>query len=142
MRITVSELIPASVDAVWTDIEQLETHVEWMADAESIEFDGPLHRGVGATMRVLTRVGPLRTTDEIRVVSWEPPRRIGVVHEGLVTGIGEFRLSPEGGGTRFSWQEELGFPWYLGGVVTAFLARPLLRRVWRRNLRRLAGRFR
>jgi carbon monoxide dehydrogenase subunit G len=141
VRISVDQLIPAPVDEVWDDIGDLETHVEWMADAESIEFVGDRRRGMGTTMRVLTRLGPLRTTDLIRVVSWDPPHRIGVVHEGLVTGRGEFRLAPEAGHTRFSWEEDLGFPWYLGGDVTAYAARPLLRRVWKRNLSRLAARF-
>ena len=44
-------------------------------------------------------------------------------------------------GTRFVWRERLRFPWWLGGPLGAFVARPVLRRVWRRNLRNLAARF-
>jgi carbon monoxide dehydrogenase subunit G len=139
--IDVSTHIPAGIDAVWADIERLESHSEWMADAESIEFVGEHRRGVGTTMKVVTRIGPLRTTDLIRVVSWEQGRSIGVVHEGLITGAGEFRLEPEGDGTRFTWQERLTVRWYLGGVVTGAVAGRLLRWVWRRNLRSLARRF-
>ena len=140
-RVTVSTEIPAAIADVWADVARLETHVEWMADAESIVFRGDARSGVGVIMEVLTRVGPLRTTDVIRVMTWEPPNRIGVVHEGLVEGVGEFRLEPNGAGTSFTWDEELSFPWYLGGAIAAWVARPVLAWVWRRNLQRLAVRF-
>ena len=140
-RIQVSTTLPADPETVWRDVQQLETHVEWMADAESIEFEGDQRRDVGTVMKVLTKVGPLQTTDIIRVVSWEPNRIIGVVHEGLVTGRGEFRLEPATAGTRFVWDEELTMPWYFGGPLGAWVAAPVLRWVWKRNLARLAERF-
>lgn len=140
-RIQVSIDIPQPPEVVWADIEQLETHVEWMADAESIDFEGEQRRGVGTTMNVLTRVGPLTTTDVIRIVDWDPPRSMAVVHEGLVTGEGEFTLEPLSTGTRFLWAEELTMPWYFGGPLGGLVARPVLAWVWRRNLKRLAARF-
>ncbi|MCP3996111.1 MAG: hypothetical protein GY722_13780 [bacterium] len=73
--------IPVDVATVWADVERLETHVEWMADAESIEFVGDQRRCAGVVMGVLTRVGPLQTTDVIRVASWIPEWSIGVRHE-------------------------------------------------------------
>jgi carbon monoxide dehydrogenase subunit G len=139
MNVTI--FIPADIADVWADLEQLETHSDWMADAGSIEFAGDIRRGVGTVMKVSTRIGPFRTTDVIRVVSWEPPHSMGVVHEGLVTGTGRFLLEPDGDGTAFTWREQLTFPWYLGGAVAAIAARPVLRLVWKRNLVRLAGRF-
>jgi carbon monoxide dehydrogenase subunit G len=140
-RVQVSIEIPRDVTTVWNDVERLETHSEWMADAAAIEFEGDLTRGVGVVMRVLTQVGPLRTTDVIRVTSWEPNRSIGVQHEGLVTGRGEFRLEPTATGTRFTWDEELRLPWYFGGPIGEVAAKPILTFVWKRNLRRLAARF-
>jgi carbon monoxide dehydrogenase subunit G len=140
-KVNVTIFIPADLADVWADLERLETHSEWMADAESIEFTGELRRGVGTVMKVLTRIGPFRTTDVIRVVSWEPPHSMGVVHEGLVTGTGRFLLEPDGDGTVFTWSEQLTFPWYLGGRAAALAARPVLSWVWKRNLARLAGRF-
>ena len=83
-RIEVSVDLPQPPEVVWADVERLETHVEWMADAESIEFMGDQRSGVGTTMSVLTKVGPLQTTDVIRVLVWDPPQSIGVRHEGLV----------------------------------------------------------
>ena len=137
----VSVELPLPPQAVWNDVEQLATHVEWMADAETIEFQGEQTSGVGTVMRVLTKVGPLRTTDIIRVTEWEPPRSIGVRHEGLVTGTGRFLLEPIAQGTRFSWSEQLDMPWYLGGPVGVLVAKPILAAIWRRNLRRLADRL-
>jgi carbon monoxide dehydrogenase subunit G len=140
-QIEVSIEIPRTPEVVWADIARLETHVEWMADAESIEFEGESTSGVGTVMRVLTRIGPFRTTDVIRVVAWEPPHTLAVMHEGLVTGNGEFTLRRTPRGTRFIWSETLEMPLYLGGRLGALAAKPILSWVWRRNLRRLEARF-
>ena len=43
--------------------------------------------------------------------------------------------------TRFTWTETLHFPWWLGGPFGAFVSKPILKRVWKGNLRRLALRF-
>ena len=62
---------------------------------------------------------------------------MGVRHSGLVTGTGVFTLTAEGDQTRFSWQEQLGFPRHLGGRLTEFVAKPILTKLWEGNLRRL-----
>lgn len=139
--VDVSIDIPVSPEVVWVDVANLETHAEWMADVARIDFVGEQQTGAGTTMRVLTKVGPLHTVDVIRIVRWEPPHLIEVVHEGVVTGSGLFRLEPIGAGTRFRWSEKLRMPWYFGGPVGAYLATPILARVWRGNLQRLAARF-
>lgn len=141
MAVVVDINIPQPPEVVWADVERLETHVDWMADAETITFESESRRGVGTVMRVLTKVGPFKTTDIIRITSWEQPRSIGVAHEGLVTGTGEFLLEPSDSGTRFTWREQLEMPWYLGGPLGVAVASPILAWVWRRNLRRLAARF-
>jgi hypothetical protein len=123
---------------LWKQLERIEDHVEWMADARAITFTGAQRRGVGTEFDCLTAVGPLRTTDRMVVTEWEPRRAMGIVHRGVVTGRGRFTLRRRRGGrTRFCWREELRFPARMGGPVGAFVARPLLRAVWRRNLRRL-----
>lgn len=134
--------IPLPVEEVWKEVSRLDRHVEWMADARSIEFLTEARSGVGAAMRVATRFGPLRTTDTMVVTAWEPPQRIEVEHRGRFTGRGAFRLDPAGAGaTRFTWEELIRFPWYLGGPLGALAARPLFRFVWRRNLERLRARL-
>jgi hypothetical protein len=122
---------------VWSAIEPIERHVDWMADAESITFVGEQRRGVGTTFDCITRIGPLRTTDRMTVTRWDPGVAMGIEHRGAVTGVGELRLEPVGAGTRLSWREELHLPWWFGGRVGEQIARPVLRRVWQANLRRL-----
>lgn len=139
--ITVSVDIRAPLAEVWREAADLASHAEWMADAESIEFETEQRSGVGTRMRVATAVGPLRTTDLMEVTDWVEGRTIGVRHQGVVTGRGQFRLSAVGGATRFTWTEELTFPWYLGGPVTALAASPVLAWIWKRNLEGLRRRL-
>jgi carbon monoxide dehydrogenase subunit G len=114
-----------------------------MADAYAIEFRTEQTEGPGTVIDVETRVGPLRTHDLIEVVAWDPPARIGVRHTGLFTGSGEFLLERAGSNaTRFTWREDIRFPWYFAGPIGAWAAAPVLRAIWKRNLRRLADRFR
>jgi carbon monoxide dehydrogenase subunit G len=133
-RISVHVDIDAPIEEVWREAADLPSHAEWMADAESIEFLSESRAGVGTRMRVATKVGPLRTNDMMEVTEWVEGRSIGVRHSGVVTGEGRFDLSAVAGGTRFSWTEELTFPVYLGGPITAFFAKPVLRWIWQRNL--------
>jgi hypothetical protein len=142
-RLRMRRLIEASPEAVWDELSHLDRHVTWMADAESIEFVGPKRRGVGTVFDCATKVGPLRLRDRMEVTRWTDRRELGVRHVGLVSGEGVFSLRPDGGGhrTQLDWTERLRFPWYLGGPITGLLAKPILRHIWRGNLRRLAARI-
>lgn len=137
MRIAVGVTIAASPADVWSVIEPVERHVDWMVDAESIRFMTAQTRGVGTAFDCVTRVGPFRTTDRMEIVEWDAPRSMGIEHCGMVTGRGRFTLHPSGNATQFTWREELTFPWWMGGAVGAFVAKPVLSAIWRRNLRRL-----
>ena len=133
-RITVAVELPRSPAEVWRHLERIETHVQWMAEAESIEFTSPATSGVGTTFVCVTRIGPVRLSDEMEITEWKPSETMGVRHVGVVSGDGRFVLSATASGTHFEWTEDLSFPWWLGGRVGAWLGRPLLRSVWRRNL--------
>lgn len=140
-RIHVETVIDASPGEVWASLEDVATHVEWMADAEAIRFLGPSRSGVGTRFECDTKVGPLRLTDVMEITEWEPGATMGVRHAGLVTGTGRFTLADAGAGrTRFTWAEELRFPWWMGGPVGGAVGKPLLRRIWVGNLRRLKAR--
>ncbi len=139
-RIKLAVTIDAPVPHVWNQLEDVTSHVEWMRDAASIEPTSGRTGGLGATFVCVTRVGPLHTNDLMRVVEWEPRRVMAIRHEGAVTGTGRIALRRKRGGrTRLVWTETLRFPWWFGGPVGAFAARPILRRVWTGNLRRLAA---
>jgi carbon monoxide dehydrogenase subunit G len=139
-RIRVAVEIDAPPSAVWSVVEPVERHVEWMADAESITFSGQQTRGVGTRFVCRTKIGPISLDDEMEVTEWEPGRAIGVRHQGVVTGTGVFELEPIdlGRRTRFTWTEDLTFPWYLGGPIGELAGGQLvLKLIWKRNLRAL-----
>ncbi len=140
-RVRVSTTIGAPPADVWADIRDIGRHVEWMHDAESITFSSGQREGVGTRFTCATRIGPLRTSDRMVVTEWAEGKQMGIRHEGVITGQGRFSLAPQGRGTHFTWDEELRFPWWLGGPIGAWAAAPLLAFVWRRNLRALARRF-
>lgn len=116
---------------MWDAVRDIESHVRWMDDARSITFTSP------TTFDCLTVVGPFRTVDRMEIVSWDEGRTMGIRHSGLVRGEGRFELTAEGAGTRFAWDERLRFPWWMGGPLGAAVAKPVLRRIWRRNLANL-----
>jgi hypothetical protein len=134
-------VIDASPERVWAELADLGSHPEWMGDAGSIEFVTAQTEGVGTRMRVPTRVGPFHTTDLMTVIEWDEGRQIGVEHVGAVSGRGRFEIRPSDSGTDLIWSETLRFPWWLGGPMGAWMAGPVLRRIWRGNLRRLRRRL-
>jgi uncharacterized protein YndB with AHSA1/START domain len=138
MKIRVGITIDAPPARVWRAVEPIERHVDWMADAVAIRFRGSRTRGVGTAFDCETKVGPFRTVDQMTVTEWQPERAMGIEHRGVFTGRGRFTLRRRRGGrTRFTWTEQLTFPLWMGGPLGAFAAKPVLRAIWRRNLRRL-----
>jgi hypothetical protein len=137
-HITVSTVIDAAPRTVWASVADVASHVEWMDDAVAIRFTSRRHDGVGATFDCDTKIGPLSLTDRMEITEWRPGKAIGVRHVGVVTGTGRFTVRrARGGRTRFTWSEQLTFPWWLGGPFGAIAGRPILRRVWKRNLANL-----
>jgi uncharacterized membrane protein len=133
--VEVCTVIDAELDEVWRHVADIGSHWRWMHDAEAIRFTSERTRGVGTTFEADTRIGPFHLVDPMEVTEWEEREVIGISHGGAVTGKGRFSLQPlPGGRTRFTWTEELAFPWWLGGTAGSALAAQVLRRVWRRNL--------
>ena len=139
-RITVSIELAASPARVWEIVEPVERHVDWMADAVAIRFTNSQTRGVGTTFDCDTKVGPIKLTDRMEITEWVPEKSIGVKHVGIVTGTGVFTIEPLGNGqyTKFTWSEELTFPWWLGGPIGEVIGGNIvMKAIWRRNLKKL-----
>ena len=139
-RIRVGVEIDATPEQVWQVVEPVERHVDWMHDAVAIRFTGEQTRGVGTEFLCDTKVGPIKLVDRMELTEWEPGQAMGVRHTGMVTGEGRFTLTPIdlARRTRFTWEESLRFPWWMGGPVGAFVGgRIVLAAIWRRNLRGL-----
>lgn len=138
--IRVGTEIDATPERVWEIVEPVERHVDWMHDAVAIRFVGEQTRGVGTEFLCDTKVGPFRLVDRMHITEWEPQHVMGVRHVGLVTGTGRFTLEPIdlGRRTRFTWEETLRFPWWMGGPLGAFVGgKIVLAAIWRRNLKAL-----
>ncbi len=105
-----------------------------MEDAEAIRFTSPRRRGVGTTFDCDSRLGPIRLTDRMEVVEWREGRGMAIRHVGKVTGLGRFSLRRRPRGTLFVWEEQLRFPWWMGGRLGAAIASPLFRVIWTRNV--------
>jgi uncharacterized protein YndB with AHSA1/START domain len=135
-RIRVSTTIDAPPARVWDEVRHIERHVDWMADAVGITFTSRRRSGVGTTFDCATKVGPIRLTDKMEITEWREGKLMGVRHVGLVTGTGRFTITKaRGGRTRFTWDERLHFPWWMGGPVGGVVGGRIMRRIWRRNLR-------
>ena len=94
MSLRVETTIDASPEAVWAHLEDVASHVEWMADAVAIEFLTDRRQGTGTRFACLTQVWVFRTTDIMEITEWSPPRVMGVRHAGAVSGDGRFELHP------------------------------------------------
>ncbi len=137
-EVTVITEIERPLPDVWAYLRDISSHVEWMADATEIRFITEQTEGTGTAFECDTKVGPIRLTDVMTITSWEDEKEMGVRHEGIVTGTGEFQLTPlSDDRTRFSWREDLSFPIWLGGPVGEVVAKPILTAIWKRNLKRL-----
>ena len=136
-RVYVSTLIDAAPSEVWQAVEPIERHVEWMTDADGDPVRGRRSGAASAPGSSATpRSGRCGSPTTWRSPSGTRARTMGVRHAGLVTGTGRFTLEPAvQGGTLFAWEEDLRFPWYLGGPVAGAVGGgQVMRRIWRHNL--------
>ena len=139
IRVELTQPIAASISNVWAQIVDLESHSEWMSDAERITYRTEQRTGVGTSIDCATKVGPLRTVDVMTVTEWIDKKRMAVEHHGLVSGAGAFELHPDGDHTRMVWVENLKLPWMFGSAIGEVFAKPILIRIWRHDLAALAA---
>lgn len=122
---------------LWDELRHIERHVHWMHDALDITFHDEQREGVRTRFLCTTKVGPFVTKDVMIITERTENQVMGVEHRRLVGGSGTFRLEPDAAGTVLTWRETLQFPWWVAGPLGTILASPLLRAIWRSNLRAL-----
>ena len=92
------------------------------------------------TAAATVSIGGITTRDEVKVVEWQPRKRLVIEHGGWVSGRGEVLLTPlRGQRTHMFWTEELWPPLGLLGAVGLTAFKPLMHRVFKRDLRVLAA---
>ena len=140
--ISVSTSISKSIEEVWKEVSILKNHTNWMKDAVSIEFLNEKSEGLGTKMKVLTKIGPIKLFDYMTVTEWIEKKSIGVEHIGIITGEGKFTLNEiSKNETEFCWKETLKFPFYLAGPIGEVFGSPILKIIWKNNLKGLKELF-
>jgi uncharacterized protein YndB with AHSA1/START domain len=137
-RFRVATHINASPERVWALLKDWEGSAEWMVDATSVEIVGSQREGVGTKVRAVTRIAGVPITDVMTVTAWEAPNRLEVSHEGWpIKGPAWFELTPDAGGTRFEWVEDLVPPLGPLGEIGGRVLRAPIERVLRKSLMKL-----
>lgn len=136
--IVVTESIARSVQEVWEVVADLESQPRWMTDALEVRVTTGRPYGVGTKAIVPTKIAGFRVEDRMTITEWEEGRRIAVRHKGAVTGVADITLEPQGESLALvRWTEELDLPWGRFGEFLMLIFRPILRRQFSADLRRL-----
>lgn len=132
--------LPGPPEIVWRLITDWEHQDDWMLEASDFKVTSAHREGLGVEAEATISIGGITTRDTVRVVTWEPPKRLAIEHGGWVAGRGELFLTPMADDeTYLYWREELIPPFGLLGRIGLLLFRPLMRRIFVRDLRVLAG---
>lgn len=135
MRVAVEVLLPVDVPTAWRTLVDWERQSSWMRDAAEVRILDARTAGVGTRVAVRTEIlGVPAFTDMLEITLWQPPTRLEVEHRRFVAGVGEWRLEPDAGWTRFTWIEDVRLPIPLLGRAAIALYRPVMRTLMRRSM--------
>lgn len=138
--IEMGEVLPGPPDVVWHLITDWENQDKWMLEARDFVITSEHREGVGVSGEATVSIAGITTRDRITVTAWEPERRLAIVHEGWVSGEAEMLLTSLGPDrTHLFWQERLFPPLGLLGALGITAFKPLMRRIFVRDLKVLAG---
>ena len=124
-------------EAVWPYLVDWERLDRWMKEAREFKVIGEQREGVGVEAEATIRVAGITTRDRVRVSQWNPPVALEIQHLGWVKGSGYMELSPTDQGCNLFWREELVAPLGPFGRSGLRLMAPIMRLVFRRDLRLL-----
>jgi carbon monoxide dehydrogenase subunit G len=127
VRVTRSIELPCAPADAWAILTDWEAQADWMRDADAVRVLSDVRTGVGVRLAVRTRLlGIPAFTEPMAVVAWDPPRALTIRHGGPVRGEGTWTLAPAGGGTAFTWSEDVRLAVPLVGVLAAWCYRPVM----------------
>jgi len=132
--------LPGPPEVVWRLITDWEHQGDWMLEATDFVITSDHREGTGVEGQATVRIAGIATRDKVSVIGWEPDKRLVIRHDGWVSGEGEMLLTAlDSERTHLFWREELYPPLGLLGALGLTMFRPLMRRVFERDLRVLAG---
>lgn len=132
--------MPGPVDIVWELITDWEHQDDWMLEASDFVVTSQEREGEGVTAEASITIAGITTRDEVRVVVWKPARHLAIEHLGWVSGRGDLMLTALGASrTQLYWREELRPGAGALGAAGMTLLKPLMARIFKRDLRVLAG---
>ncbi|MGH2788051.1 MAG: SRPBCC family protein [Actinomycetota bacterium] len=135
-----AETMPGPPEIVWQLITDWEHQSDWMLEARDFRVLSQQREGVGVEAEATIRVSGITTRDRVRIAGWDPPRRLVIEHLGWVSGVGEMSLIPlKGERTHMFWREELYPPLGILGAAGMTALKPVMGRVFGRDLKILAG---
>lgn len=131
--------LPAPPEVIWQLITDWERQGDWMLEASDFVVTSAHREGIGVEAEATIQIAGIKTRDRVRVTAWDPPRRLAIEHLGWVSGAGVIDVVPSGPGrSHMFWREELYPPLGLLGAIGITGFRPVMRRIFERDLMVLA----
>src|SRR5438093_845376 len=127
MHVERESILPCAPEEAWGFLTDWGRQGDWMIDVGRIEIVSADREGVGVRLRCPSKVfGIPAFTEQMEVTAWEPPRRLVISHGDPVEGRGTWGLSPEPGGTRWRWAEDVRLKVPVVGEIAARCYRPVM----------------
>jgi uncharacterized protein YndB with AHSA1/START domain len=140
VELVMAQTMPGPPEIVWDLITDWEHQGDWMLEASDFVVTTERRTGVGVEAQATIRIAGITTRDRVRVAAWEPDRLLVIEHRGWVSGRGEIHLTPLGGDiTHVFWREVLDPPLGALGAMGLMALKPLMGRVFRRDLKVLGA---
>lgn len=131
-----AKTLPCTPAVAWDLITDWEHQDDWMLEASDFVITSERREGVGVEGEATVKIGGITTRDRVRVVGWEPERRLSIEHEGWVSGRGDMSLTALGTDrTHLYWREELYPPLGMLGALGITTFKPMMLRIFNRDLR-------